>query len=134
MASTVLILDGQYNHHIWPSNSEVIYRFLAETSLFDLNRVRAQRGTEDFQFDFSGYDAVVLLYNPNPGANIGPLWPQSTRQKMEQYMQNGGGLAYRGQNNLYICDLSGFPTSPAANPTLTLAALAMRLADFIGAS
>ncbi|MBO3748420.1 hypothetical protein J5X84_20285 [Streptosporangiaceae bacterium NEAU-GS5] len=31
-------------------------------------------------------------------------------------------------DNLYVCDLSVFPTSPAANPSLTLAALAMRLA------
>jgi choline dehydrogenase-like flavoprotein len=41
-------------------------------------------------------------------------------------------LGYRGQDNLYVCDLSVFPSSPAANPTLTLAALAMRLADFMG--
>ncbi|WP_425567691.1 GMC oxidoreductase [Nonomuraea dietziae] len=33
-----------------------------------------------------------------------------------------------GRRNLYVCDLSVFPTSPAANPSLTLAALAMRLA------
>lgn len=32
---------------------------------------------------------------------------------------------------LYVCDLSVFPTSPAANPSLTLAALALRLADHL---
>jgi choline dehydrogenase-like flavoprotein len=32
---------------------------------------------------------------------------------------------------IYACDLSVFPTSPAANPTLTLAALAVRLADHL---
>lgn len=37
-------------------------------------------------------------------------------------------LKYNGYDNLYVCDLSVFPTSPAANPTLTLAALAFRLA------
>lgn len=47
---------------------------------------------------------------------------------------NGNGvvdtnLQYRGYDNLHVCDLSVFPTSPAANPTLTLAALAFRLAD-----
>lgn len=31
--------------------------------------------------------------------------------------------------SLYVCDLSMFPTSPAANPSLTLVALALRLAD-----
>ncbi|MEL7353443.1 MAG: GMC family oxidoreductase [Cyanobacteria bacterium J06560_5] len=40
-------------------------------------------------------------------------------------------LKFHGYNNLYACDLSVFPTSPAANPTLTLAALAMRLADHL---
>lgn len=38
-------------------------------------------------------------------------------------------LKYGGLDNLSVCDLSVFPTSPAANPTLTLTALAMRLAD-----
>lgn len=42
-------------------------------------------------------------------------------------------LKYTGHDNLYVCDLSVFPTSPAANPTLTLAALAMRLAAHLNA-
>lgn len=42
-------------------------------------------------------------------------------------------LKYNGYDNLYVCDLSVFPTSPAANPTLTLAALALRLADHLRA-
>jgi choline dehydrogenase-like flavoprotein len=32
-------------------------------------------------------------------------------------------------SNLYVCDLSVFPVSPPANPSLTLAALALQLAD-----
>lgn len=40
-------------------------------------------------------------------------------------------LKFHAYNNLYACDLSVFPTSPAANPTLTLAALAIRLADHL---
>jgi choline dehydrogenase-like flavoprotein len=42
-----------------------------------------------------------------------------------------GNLKLHGYNNLYVCDLSIFPSSPAANPTLTLAALALRLADHL---
>ena len=38
-----------------------------------------------------------------------------------------------GYTNLFACDLSVFPSSPAANPTLTLAALALRLARHIRA-
>jgi choline dehydrogenase-like flavoprotein len=40
-------------------------------------------------------------------------------------------LKFHAYNNLYACDLSVFPTSPATNPTLTLAALAVRLADHL---
>jgi choline dehydrogenase-like flavoprotein len=38
-------------------------------------------------------------------------------------------LKFHGVANLHACDLSVFPTSPAANPTLALGALALRLAD-----
>ncbi|WP_347404152.1 GMC oxidoreductase [Nodosilinea sp. P-1105] len=34
-------------------------------------------------------------------------------------------------DNLYACDLSVFLPSPAANPTLTLVALAIRLAEHL---
>ena len=40
-------------------------------------------------------------------------------------------LGFLGHQGIYACDLSVFPTSPAANPTLTLAALAIRLADHL---
>ena len=40
-------------------------------------------------------------------------------------------LRFNGHDNLYVCDLSVFPTSPAANPSLTLAALALRLGQHI---
>jgi len=40
-------------------------------------------------------------------------------------------LKFLSYTNLYACDLSVFPTSPAANPTLTLCALAIRLADHL---
>lgn len=40
-------------------------------------------------------------------------------------------LRVNGVDNLYVCDLSVFPVSPAANPTLTLAALAQRLGNHL---
>ncbi len=38
-------------------------------------------------------------------------------------------LRMEAYDNLYVCDVSVFPMIPAANPSLTLAALALRLAD-----
>ena len=38
-------------------------------------------------------------------------------------------LQVQGHTNLYVCDLSVFPLSPPANPSLTLAAIALWLAD-----
>lgn len=40
----------------------------------------------------------------------------------------GADLKVLDYDNLYVCDNSVFPTSLAANPSLTLAALALRLA------
>ncbi|WP_415854153.1 GMC oxidoreductase [Sinomonas sp. G460-2] len=40
-------------------------------------------------------------------------------------------LKFLDYDNLFACDNSVFPTSPAANPSLTLAALALRLADHL---
>lgn len=40
-------------------------------------------------------------------------------------------LKFLGYDNLYACDNSVFPASPAANPSLTLAALAIRLANHL---
>lgn len=42
-------------------------------------------------------------------------------------------LRFLAYENLYACDNSVFPTSPAANPSLTLAALALRLARHLRA-
>ncbi|RYP39140.1 hypothetical protein DL767_002320 [Monosporascus sp. MG133] len=36
-----------------------------------------------------------------------------------------------GWDNVFVCDLSVFPYSPAANPTLSLAALSLRLSDHL---
>ena len=43
-------------------------------------------------------------------------------------------LKVYGYDNLYVCDMSVFPFSPMANPSLTLTALAMRLGDHLSES
>ena len=40
-------------------------------------------------------------------------------------------LQVKNRPNLYVCDLSVLPVSPAANPSVTLVALAMRLGDHL---
>ncbi|KAM0551820.1 hypothetical protein ACHAPJ_008155 [Fusarium lateritium] len=40
-------------------------------------------------------------------------------------------LKVKGLDNLWVCDLSVFPVSPEANPSLTLAALSLRLAEHL---
>ena len=41
-------------------------------------------------------------------------------------------LKFESYTNLYCCDVSVFPHIPIANPSLTLVALAQRLADHLG--
>lgn len=43
-------------------------------------------------------------------------------------------LKVHGFKDLHVCDLSVFPVSPPANPSLTLAALSLRLAEHLGSS
>jgi choline dehydrogenase-like flavoprotein len=78
---------------------------------------------------------------PLPGENVGlPLIlapiggvaHEAGTMRLSDDPKNGvvdANLKMHNYENLYCCDLSVFPTSPAANPSLTLAALAMRLAD-----
>ena len=40
-------------------------------------------------------------------------------------------LQVHGTDNLYVCSNAVFPSIAAANPTLTLAALAVRLGDYL---
>lgn len=42
-------------------------------------------------------------------------------------------LQVHGTDNLYVCSNAVFPSIAAANPTLTLSALAIRLAEFVSA-
>ena len=69
---------------------------------------------------------------------VGTLRMERTKGKyVDQHGRQPGvvdeNLRFLGHQRLYACDLSVFPTSPAANPTLTLAALAIRLADHLRA-
>ena len=67
---------------------------------------------------------------------VGTLRMERTKGKyVDQHGIQAGvvneNLRFLRHQSIYVCDLSVFPTSPAANPTLTLAALAIRLADHL---
>jgi len=47
---------------------------------------------------------------------------------------DGADLQVHGTDNLYVCSNAVFPSIGAANPTLTVSALAVRLAEHIGSA
>ena len=64
---------------------------------------------------------------------IGGVAHEVGSMRMQQTQTSAGvvdkDLKILGTDNVYVCDLSVFPSSPTANPSLTLVALALRLAD-----
>ena len=89
---------------------------------------------------FQAYNAQPVL---NEGgwpalqvANLGNVAHEVGTLRMTD--DDGGvvdtNLKFLAYENLYACDNSVFPASPAANPSLTLAALALRLAGQLKAA
>jgi len=67
-------------------------------------------------------------------APVGGVAHEVGTMRMAQSAADGvvdADLRLHGADGVYVCDLSVFPSSPAANPTLTLAALATRLGDHL---
>ena len=84
---------------------------------------------------FAAYNAQPVLNEDGwPGlqlANLGNVAHEVGTLRITD-AQDGvvdADLKFLGYDNLYACDNSVFPVSPAANPSLTLAALAIRLAE-----
>lgn len=64
-------------------------------------------------------------------ANLGDVAHEAGTLRMGAGGVVDANLKFHNYDNLYACDLGVFPTSPAANPSLTLAALAQRLANHL---
>lgn len=66
---------------------------------------------------------------------IGGVAHEVGSMRMQQTAESQGvvdnNLKILETDNVYVCDLSVFPSSPTANPSLTLVALAQRLADHL---
>ena len=109
---SVLYVDGQNNHAVWPKGTIMMKQYLEETGLFtvDVQRTRftSRAGREqawlkyvgiktedhpkaksdsEFAPDFSGYDVVVS----NFGWGAAP-WPEKTQKAFEKFVKNGGGF------------------------------------------
>lgn len=76
------------------------------------------------------------LWGPPGGVSheAGTMRMARTNQGQERAGVVDEHLRMQGYDNLHVCDLSVFPSSPAANPTLTLVALALRLAARLAAA
>lgn len=79
---------------------------------------------------------ATVLQGDNHNLNLAPLGGVAhevgtLRLGENQQAVLDTNLRFHDYENLYCCDLSAFPTSPAANPSLSLVALALRLADHL---
>ncbi len=110
-------------------------------SIGDLDRrsIRILHGVLDEEFQRRGFGRVD---SPLISGDDGP-WPISTDASHHLGTTRMGddpgtsvvdrNCRVHGVDNLYVAGSSVFPTSGYANPTLTIVALALRLADHLGA-
>jgi len=107
-----LILTGQNNHN-WPVSSVAMKQILENSGQFQVDiLISPEKGKNmsGFIVDFSPYALVVLDYN-------GDHWPEETKNRFIQYVQNGGGIVvYHAADNSFpdwdeynkICALGGW--------------------------
>ena len=69
-----LIVDGQNNHGNWPQTTQMMKKYLEDTSLFSVDvATTAPKGTdESYKPKFKNYDVVLSNYN-------GAAWPKETQ-------------------------------------------------------
>jgi len=81
---------------------------------------------------------IALMVSPNlKEADVGGVAHEVGTLRMPIDRQKGvvdQDLKFEGYENLYACDNSVFPCSPAGNPSLTLEALARRCAKAVAAN
>lgn len=82
-----LIVDGQNNHSVWPTTTQMMKSYLEESGLFTVEvATTAPKGTDpNFQPEFANYDVVLSNYN-------GAAWPESTQESFVKYIKEGGGF------------------------------------------
>lgn len=82
-----LIVDGQNNHGNWPQTTQMMKKYLEDTSLFSVEvATTAPKGTdESYKPKFKNYDVVLSNYN-------GAAWPKETQTAFIEYIKSGGGF------------------------------------------
>ena len=94
---SILLVDGQNNHN-WRATSPVLKAGLEKTGRYKVEvSTSPQKGEnwEDWNPDFSKYDAVLSNYN-------GKLWPEKMQRNLENYVNEGGGfVVVHAANNAF---------------------------------
>lgn len=102
----VMLLTGESNrYHDWTKSSPLIKSYLEQTNLFAVDVVTAPaKDVENSNFTpkFSDYAVVVLDYETRD-------WPTATKQALNDYVKNGGGLV-----SIHAAD-NAFPLWPEFN-------------------
>lgn len=99
MSIDLLFIDGCHTHETWPETSAAVRALLERSGRFAVDHVRAPE-PQAFRADFSRYAAVIPYYSPPPppeggsqhSAECSAEWPAETRQGLERFVQQGGGL------------------------------------------
>lgn len=100
-----------------------------QRALAALARSFAASGVGRFDYDPRAVEAEMLRYGAYGGHHIGTARMGSDPRRSVV----DGDCRVHGVHNLYVAGAATFPTSSQANPTLTLVALALRLAEHLQA-
>jgi type 1 glutamine amidotransferase len=108
----VLLIDGQSGgpYHAWQLTTTVLKKELEDAGIFNVTVATSPKFGEDFSNfkpEFSKYQAIVLNYDETD-------WPEDSREQLENYIKNGGGLVV-----VHAAD-NAFPDWPAFNQMIGL--------------
>lgn len=120
------------------NNNRVLHK--GEGNKLGIQVARNQSGSHLFN-EVKGVRNAVLTklgahFGPNDGMHYGNEGTPHHAGGSLRMSGNHSGVAddslkLEHYDNLFVCDVSVFPIIPAANPSLTLAALALRLAEHL---
>jgi hypothetical protein len=150
-------------HFAHATDSKVELKFLFDSLLDDTNKifirgigqkpvvhVAANPSAAGYKAEMVAIRNEVLQAVGVPAAELSTTWiDKEWSQGIYGTVHHAGGtlrmsdnhsgvvdetLKFEAYDNLYCCDVSVFPTIPAANPSLTLVALAQRLSDTLASA